>query len=91
LAALWAAPIVRQYAGTRAASVNGFYVDLGDRVGVIRPMPEVAICAGCHGSADKLSPAVRATLKDRYPADRAVGFKDGEIRGWLWAEIGKSK
>lgn len=83
----WAAPIVRQYAGARAASVNGFYVDLGDRLGVLRPMPEVAICAGCHGPADKLSPAVRATLKDRYPADRAVGFKDGEIRGWLWAEI----
>ncbi|OFW03295.1 MAG: hypothetical protein A3H96_19545 [Acidobacteria bacterium RIFCSPLOWO2_02_FULL_67_36] len=85
----WAAPIVRQKAGARAASVSGFYVDLGDRVGVLRPMPEVALCAGCHGPADKLSPGVRAVLKDRYPADRAINFKDGEIRGWLWAEIWK--
>ena len=33
-------------------------------------------------TADKFITAVRAELKDRYPADRAVGFNDGDIRGW---------
>ena len=26
---------------------------------------------------------------DRYPADRATGFKEGEIRGWFWVEVAK--
>ena len=83
----WAAEIVRKYAGGTAASVDGFYVNLGDRVGIIRPVEEAAICAGCHGPADRLEPRVHKELKERYPADHATGFKTGEIRGWLWAEV----
>jgi hypothetical protein len=83
----WAEAVVKKYAGARATSVDGFYVNLGDRVGVIRPVEEAAICSGCHGPADRLEPRVRKELQDRYPADRATGFMPGEIRGWLWAEI----
>ena len=72
---------------SRAASVDGFYVDLGDRLGVMRPIAEDAICAGCHGPADRLEPRVRQELSERYPADHATGFKTGDIRGWLWAEV----
>jgi Protein of unknown function (DUF3365) len=85
----WAAPLVRANAGRQAKSVDGFVVDLGDRVGVLRPIAERPMCAGCHGPADKLSPAVRRALADRYPVDRAVGFADGEIRGWTWVEMPK--
>jgi hypothetical protein len=85
----WAAAIVKKYAGARASSVDGFFVDLGDRVGVIRPVAEDAICAGCHGPADQLEPRVRKELSERYPADHATGFKTGDIRGWLWAEVPK--
>jgi hypothetical protein len=45
------------------------------------------MCAGCHGPAAGISQAVRTELADRYPSDRAVGFADGEIRGWFWVEI----
>ena len=83
----WAAEIVKTYAGRPAVSVDGFYVMLGDRVGVIRPVAEIAICSGCHGAADRLEPRVKKELKERYPADHATGFKPGEIRGWLWAEV----
>ena len=85
----WAAPLVQAHAGKQARSVDGFAVDLGDKVGVLRPIAERALCAGCHGPADALSPAVRSVLADRYPADRAVGFKEGEIRGWFWVEMPK--
>jgi len=47
------------------------------------------MCAGCHGARDKLEPAMLDVLRRRYPADRAVDFKDGEIRGWFWVEIPK--
>jgi hypothetical protein len=87
----WAAPLVKAYAGKPAKDVEGFVVDLGETVGVIRPMAQRPMCAACHGPADKFSPAVRAALKDRFPADRGTGFKEGEIRGWFWVEIPKTR
>ena len=38
----WAAPLVKANAGRRAQDVDGFAVDLGDKVGVIRPIAERA-------------------------------------------------
>lgn len=87
----WAAAIVRQYAGRRAAEVDGFAVDLGDKVGVMRPIAQRRMCNSCHGPADTLSPGVRADLKDRYPADRATGYAEGDIRGWFWVEVPKKR
>jgi hypothetical protein len=85
----WAAAIVKANAGRPTREVEGFSVDLGDRLGVIRPVVERGICANCHGPAERLSPAVRAVLSERYPADKAVGFAEGEIRGWFWVEMPK--
>jgi hypothetical protein len=85
----WAASLVKEYAGRRARDVDGFVVDLGDRVGVLRPIAERPMCANCHGPADRISPGVRAVLLDRYPADKALGFENNEIRGWFWVEIPK--
>jgi Protein of unknown function (DUF3365) len=85
----WAADLVKANAGRQARSVEGFAVDLGDKVGVLRPIAERQMCAGCHGPAAALSPAVKSTLTDLYPVDRAVGFKEGEIRGWFWVEMPK--
>ena len=85
----WAAPVVSRYAGARADQVSGFVVDLGDRVGVLLPIAADPICLGCHGAEDGLGAGVKAALKERYPADRAVGFKAGDLRGWMWAEVPK--
>jgi uncharacterized protein DUF3365 len=85
----WAAPLVTAYAGRRARDVEGFAVDLGDKVGVLRPIAQRPMCASCHGPAQSLSPAVRQALGDQYPRDRATGFSEGEIRGWFWVEMPK--
>ena len=85
----WAARLVAANAGRLAREVEGFAVDLGDAVGVLRPIAHRPMCASCHGPADTLDPAVRVALRDRYPVDRAIGFKDGEIRGWFWVEMPK--
>ena len=87
----WAAPLVAQYAGRRAADVEGFAVDLGDRVGVLRPMTERPMCQACHGDRDQLDPRVRQELDERYPRDRALSFKPGEVRGWFWVEVPKQQ
>jgi len=85
----WAAALVRGHAGERARDVDGFAVDLGDRVGLLRPIAQRRVCNGCHGRADATSAGVKTALADRYPSDRALGFTEGEIRGWFWVELRK--
>lgn len=85
----WAAPIVARHAGKPIAGVDGVVVDLGDRVGLLRPIGFRAACAACHGPRDRLAPAVVKELGERYPTDQAVGFDEGDIRGWFWVEIPK--
>jgi len=83
----WAAAIVARYADQTSATVDGFVVDLGDRVGVLRPVREQAMCAACHGPVASLRSDVRARLAERYPADRATGFREGDLHGWFWVEL----
>jgi hypothetical protein len=87
----WASPIVKANAGRRVQDVGGFAVDLGDKVGVMRPIAQRPQCNGCHGRPEKFSTAIRAELRDRYPVDTAVGFDEGEIRGWYWVEVPKKR
>jgi uncharacterized protein DUF3365 len=87
----WAASIVAAHAGRRAKDVDGFVVDLGDRLGVLRPMAMQRTCVSCHGPADRISPAVRRVLAERYPADQAIGFAEGDVRGWFWVEMPKPR
>lgn len=47
----------------------------------LRALPVVELCTGCHGTPDKLSPAVVAQLRTLYPDDRGVGYRVGDIRG----------
>ena len=86
---VWAAGVVSANAGRRASDVEGYAVDLGNRIGVLRPIAERPICSSCHGPVERLSAGVRAALAERYPRDKAVGFHDGEIRGWFWLELSK--
>lgn len=82
----WAERFVQAGAGRKAASTEAVVVDLGDRVGVLRPLPTAATCTKCHGSAERLSPEVRDLLATAYPQDKATGFEEGDLRGFIWAE-----
>ncbi|MGE5300980.1 MAG: DUF3365 domain-containing protein [Acidobacteriota bacterium] len=49
-----------------------------------RYMKAVAVkqpCLACHGTEEQIAPSVRAILKERYPHDRATGYKLGDLRG----------
>ncbi len=82
----WAARFVEAAGGKKATSVDALVLDLGDRVGVLRPISTAAPCVQCHGAAERLSPEVRAFIKTAYPKDRATGFEEGDLRGFIWAE-----
>jgi len=45
----------------------------------MKAIPTAELCVNCHGS--EVKPEVEARLKELYPADRARGFKVGDIRG----------
>lgn len=49
----------------------------------LRALPTQELCTSCHGPAEQLAPEVRARLQALYPADRATGYRVGELRGAL--------
>jgi mono/diheme cytochrome c family protein len=85
----WAAPYVAAAAGKKAAEVKPVAVDLGDRIGLLRPIPTGQGCLRCHGPAEGLTPGVRDALSRGYPADQATGFAEGDLRGFFWAEASR--
>jgi hypothetical protein len=54
---------------------------------VIRPITVEAGCLTCHGDPAAIPPAVKTQLAARYPQDAATGYKVGDLRGALWAEL----
>ncbi len=47
----------------------------------MKALPTQDLCLQCHGTSDRVSPAVQARLKELYPDDKAVGYHAAEIRG----------
>jgi len=85
----WLASFVDDLEGKRASEVDAHVFDLGNRVGVVRPIPTARICTKCHGNASELDPAATAPLREAYPDDRATGFELGDVRGVFWVEVSK--
>ncbi|HEY6003286.1 MAG TPA: hypothetical protein VIV57_10470, partial [Anaeromyxobacter sp.] len=80
----WIGPLLEETSAKRAADVAPVVVDLGDRVGLLRPVPLAASCLGCHGAADRVLPEVKLA-SDGGPG----GFSEGDLRGFYWAEAKK--
>lgn len=40
-------------------------------------------CLACHGTNDRMAEDVRTMLDDRYPQDRARGYKSGDFLGMV--------
>lgn len=60
----------------------------GRELRMLRPLVfPGGICSQCHGTADEISPEVRAILAERYPDDRATGFRPGDLRGALSVRV----
>ena len=86
---MWVREYVVDAEGRKATEGKTVVVDLGDRIGVIRPIATAGICVQCHGERASLDPATLAAIEKRYPRDQAVGFREGDLRGYFWAEAFK--
>lgn len=82
----WARPYVEATDGRKAVEVAAAAFDLGDRVGLLRPIEVRRRCLHCHAPPDELGEATRAWLRSAYPEDRATGYTLGDLRGFWWAE-----
>lgn len=45
----------------------------------MKAIPTKGLCLTCHGTA--IPEPVKATLLELYPEDKAIGFKEGSVRG----------
>lgn len=62
-------------------------VNEGNVTRIYKPLVTKGVCLKCHGS--DLNPQISNALKSAYPEDKATGFKEGELRGVIVAEIAK--
>lgn len=86
----WMQAFLESTRGKTASQVQARVFDLGDRVGLVRPIGTIKLCLTCHGAAESLDPKVKDALAESYPEDAAVGFEPGDLRGLFWAEAPKT-
>ena len=77
----WAEQIVADQVGqpTYLAGPNGEF-------GALVPIRLKAECQMCHGALEEIDATIQETLAEHYPDDAAVGFTEGDLRGWFWIE-----
>jgi len=55
-------------------------------LGALLPIRLKAECQMCHGPVETIDQEVMAAILEAYPDDQAVGYSDGDLRGWFWVE-----
>ena len=85
----WEEAVLKEFDKRTAAGEKPTGLEKGEVVSVdgkrmyryMKALPTQDLCLQCHGTPDRISPAVQARLKELYPNDRAVGYAPAEIRG----------
>lgn len=62
-------------------------VEMNGSYRVYKPLPMAQPCMACHGDLKIMNKQTREKIKEYYPKDLATGFKPGEFRGVVVAEI----
>lgn len=74
----------RTLSGEKPTSLEkGEMVSEGDKkfYRYMKALPTQDLCLACHGTIERIDPAVKAKLQELYPDDKAVGYGPAEIRG----------
>ncbi|CAG0930165.1 MAG: hypothetical protein EFKGCFLK_00047 [Rhodocyclaceae bacterium] len=85
----WEEAVLKDFDKRTAAGEKPTGLERGELVTVdgkkmyryMKALPTQDLCLQCHGTPDRLGPAVLARLKELYPDDKAVGYGLAEIRG----------
>ncbi len=57
------------------------------RLAALLPIRIKPQCLMCHGKEENIPDEVKAAIQERYPTDAAIGFTEGDLRGWFWVEV----
>lgn len=81
----WEKAALEDFDKRAAAGESPAKLEKGEKVGdeyrFVKALPTQGLCLSCHGSADQISPAVKAALAQHYANDLAIGYSAGQIRG----------
>ena len=55
-------------------------------LGALLPIKLRAECQMCHGPVEGIDEGIMAAISEVYPDDQALGFIEGDLRGWFWVE-----
>ena len=56
-----------------------------------KPIRVAPFCLNCHGDPTRMNPEVLRILKEKYPNDRALGYRVGDLRGVFKVVIPEEK
>ena len=85
---------------TDAAVISKFWGDIhlaeqvepvGGKLRYYKPLRVQKLCLQCHGDPADFAPGLRANIARRYPDDRAVNYRLGDVRGAVRVLIDPSK
>lgn len=85
----WMKPYLERLKGKAKAEVKDSFFVVKGNVGVtkisrayLEPLFMEAQCLLCHG--EMVAPEVAKKINEKYPEDKAIGFKLDEFRGFVW-------
>ena len=56
-------------------------------LGWVAPIKTAQVCLNCHGTTERVAPDVASVIAEKYPEDKAMGYEEGDLRGWFWVEV----
>lgn len=85
----WVVSVLETYANNPSDRAPRNVSLQNNRSGYVEPIFVQPVCLTCHG--DEMAPDVTARISELYPADRAVGYEVGDLRGVFWVEFPDSE
>ena len=75
----------------RGDSLTAVTVAENNKVHYYKPILVQTMCLTCHGTPGKeMNKQLAAVIDSLYPADKAKGYKEGDLRGMWHVEFGKA-
>lgn len=81
-------------AGTLAATtevIEAVETGQGPAFRYMRPLIVRDPCLRCHGAASEIDESVKQRIAAQYPADKATGYRSGDLRGAISVTVPRSK
>ena len=83
----WERKGLERFEGLKAGGADLATVEFSEKVVIdgrparryLKPIVTMPVCTVCHGPS--VAPEILAAISARYPADRATGFAQGDLRG----------